>query len=303
MNRIKDNNQTITNQECQRHKCKNTDNKIEYSMSKINEHRNSGILCPCGMYSRTKHTTFNKGETDYHTCTNCGLVFREKYPTTQELERIYEAAYCFEYIKAKKTEQESGDYAIRSYSRFLASKLIFPGMRVLDFGSGTGCMVEELSREGIFAEGLEYSSSARAHCERTRGIRLLSGHDPIKQNTYDLVTMIEVIEHLTDLTGTLKALHNALKPGGLIFLTTPNRKGLRALVERGSWREARKKFHLSLFDWHSLFYHLQANGFEDVQRLVFNPLQKSGCMFWLAARMMQTVRLSGTLCVIARKSK
>ena len=260
------------------------------------------LQCPCSDHRGQLNPVFSEGETDFLICQNCGLVFRVRFPSNAELENIYREAYCSEYIQGGNTGQESGDFAIRSYFRFLTSSVVFPGMRVLDFGSGSGGLVEEFRRKGISADGVEYSSSARAHCAQTRGFDLLAGHDQFEPSAYDLVTMIEVIEHVTDLPGTLRALYHALKPGGLLFVTTPNRKGLRARVQRGYWREARKKFHLFLFDWRSLFFHLQAAGFEDIRRLVFSPLQRPGGKFWLAARMMQTFGVSGTLCAIAQRS-
>ena len=41
----------------------------------------------------------------------------------------------------------------------------------------------------------------------------------------DVITMIEVIEHLTELQPTLRELYRIMKPGGTLLVTTPNRFG------------------------------------------------------------------------------
>jgi ubiquinone/menaquinone biosynthesis C-methylase UbiE len=113
--------------------------------------------------------------------------------------------------------------------------------------------------------------------------------------------MIEVIEHLTDLKETLKEIYRVLAPEGKLFVTTPNRTGFRARIEKGNWREARKKFHLFLFDWRSISFYLKRVGFAAVERNVFSPFQKEGWKFAIYARATQAVGMSGTLCVLASK--
>ena len=125
--------------------------------------------------------------------------------------------------------------------------------------------------------------------------------DAVPRGIYDLVSMIEVIEHLSDLWATLRSVHAALRPGGKLFVTTPNRKGWRARLEGGNWREARKKFHLLLFDEMSLRHHLQATGFDSIVRVRFSPVVKAGFAMWATARTTQLAGMGGTLCVIASR--
>ena len=87
----------------------------------------------------------------------------------------------------------------------------------------------------------------------------------------------------------------------MLFVTTPNRLGLRARMQKGYWREARKKFHLFLFDRASIEQMLLRAGFARVDWVRFSPLQNSGFPFWLYGRACQCLGVSGTLAVIARR--
>lgn len=244
---------------------------------------------------------FSRGETDFLECQSCGLLFRRKFPSHAELEKVYEAAYSADNIGRGGTDQESGTYATEAYARFLLARHIRPGMRVLDFGAGTGELVALLRKAGIDTAGFEYSSAAREYCRQHRATELFDDLASLPAQRYDLITMIEVIEHLTDLRGVLRRVRELLKPGGMLFVTTPNRKSLRARVEKGFWREARKKYHLFLFDRASLDFHLRLSGFGAVKTMTFSPIPRPGIKFWLGGRAMQALCIPGSVCVIATK--
>ena len=256
--------------------------------------------CPCGeRHSMTKQY-FNVGEKDFRICPSCLLVFREEFPTISELENIYAQAYSAENIIGESTKQESGSHAAQSYAQYLSARIQNVGSSVLDFGAGTGALVDELRKYGISAEGLEFSSAARDYCKRKRNIMLLESLDKLEDGCFSTILMIEVIEHLSDLHGTLRSLKRVLAPDGRLFVTTPNRNSLRARRDGGMWLDARKKFHLFLFDWRSLKLHLDLVGFRDVKRVIYSPITNSGWNAMVKGRMLQTVGLSGSLCVWAK---
>ena len=259
------------------------------------------MSCTCGVPASQLGQYFTEGEIDFRICGACGLVFRARFPSAEELDEIYRQAYAEENICGSNTNQESGDYAARNYAHYLLSKVIKSGDRYLDFGAGSGALIAELKKLGFVGDGLEFSASARDYSLTNRAISLRADLSDVPDGFYQVISMIEVIEHLTDLNGTLKELFRVLAPGGRILITTPSRAGLRALIEKGYWREAQKKFHLFLFDMNSLGFYLKRTGFVDVKRNVFSPLQKTGWKHAIYFRVIQSMGLSGTLCVIANK--
>lgn len=259
--------------------------------------------CECGAHASSLQTIFEHGETDFRRCPSCSLVLRAVFPSESELIEIYRQAYEAEKISGGGTNQESGLYAAKSYASLIRHQLKHSTARVLDYGAGSGQLVAQLRTKGILAEGLEFSAEARRYCENVRGFSLLSDLGEVKEGQYDFVSMIEVIEHLTELQTTLAELHRVLAPGGTLLVTTPNLEGYRARTEKGYWHEACKKFHLFLFTEDSLRFQLDQAGFSSFNRMRFGPLQRPGLKFWLAARLSQMAGLGGTLCVFARKGE
>lgn len=259
------------------------------------------MACPCVSHRKPLVQAYEEGEIDFRICPECGIAFRERFPSPSELEEIYRQAYAEDKVGSGNTNQESGSFAARSYAEFLRRSWWKPGVRVLDYGAGSGELVEQLRANGVDAEGLEFSENARCYCQEKRGFALLSNLANIPDGYFHVASMVEVIEHLTDIPGALAELHRILAPGGNLLVTTPNRKGLKARMQGGYWREAQKKFHLFLFDSRSLDFHLREAGFVDVHKVTFSPLQRPGLEFFLKSRLMQLFRVHGTLCVVTKR--
>lgn len=262
--------------------------------------------CECGTPALHLKPAFSSGEIDFRCCPSCGLVFRETFPNPNELEEIYRQAYEAEKIATGGTNQESGAFVAKSYATYIHTCLgPQPSAqdRILDYGAGSGELVSEIRQRGLTAEGLEFAPEARRYCERHRGFSLRTDLRDVPDGHYALVSMIEVIEHLTELQDSLKEIRRVLAPEGMLLVTTPNRHGLRARKEKGYWREAQKKFHLFLFDWRSLRFHIESAGFENIRRIQFSPMKRLGFKVMVTSRVLQALRLSGTLCVIANRPK
>ena len=105
----------------------------------------------------------------------------------------------------------------------------------LDVGCGAGLLAEPLARLGAMVTGIdatpEVIAVAREHAAaigleidyRVGDVQALGGQ-------YDLVTCLEVIEHIADPATFLKALAARLAPGGLLILSTPNATGWSKLL-------------------------------------------------------------------------
>jgi 2-polyprenyl-6-hydroxyphenyl methylase/3-demethylubiquinone-9 3-methyltransferase len=107
------------------------------------------------------------------------------------------------------------------------SRTPLEGKTALDVGCGAGLLTEPLARLGAQVTGLdaapEVIAVAREHASamdldidyRASSVEALEGH-------FDLITCMEVIEHVADAAAFAKALAKRLAPGGLLILSTPN---------------------------------------------------------------------------------
>ena len=118
----------------------------------------------------------------------------------------------------------------------IASVRPLAGKAALDVGCGAGLLCEPLARLGAGVTGIDAApenvAAARAHAAgqgltidyRAGELAQLTGH------RFDLVTCLEVIEHVADPASFVAGLAGALAPGGLMILSTPNRTPLSRLA-------------------------------------------------------------------------
>jgi 2-polyprenyl-6-hydroxyphenyl methylase/3-demethylubiquinone-9 3-methyltransferase len=107
------------------------------------------------------------------------------------------------------------------------SRTPLAGKTALDVGCGAGLLTEPLARLGASVTGIDASPEviavAREHAEAMAlEIDYRAGDVQELQGQFDLVTAMEVIEHVADPSTFLKALARRLAPGGLLILSTPN---------------------------------------------------------------------------------
>ncbi len=139
--------------------------------------------------------------------------------------------------------------------------------RILDVGCGTGTMLTHLARFGN-AQGVDMDLEAVGYCH-DRGLQQVSqsGADslPFEKDTFDLVTALDVVEHIDDDLGALREMRRVLKPGGLLLLTVP--------AYRFLWgRQDDINLHRRRYVARDLGKRLQSAGFEVVRLSYMNSI-------------------------------
>ncbi|WP_448662652.1 bifunctional 2-polyprenyl-6-hydroxyphenol methylase/3-demethylubiquinol 3-O-methyltransferase UbiG [Sphingomonas sp. CJ20] len=110
------------------------------------------------------------------------------------------------------------------------------GRTALDAGCGAGLLAEPLARMGAQVTGVDAApeniGAARAHAEAGGlAIEYIAGEvEQLAGRQFDLVTSMEVVEHVTDPAAFVATLAGVVAPGGLLILSTPNRTALSRLA-------------------------------------------------------------------------
>jgi 2-polyprenyl-3-methyl-5-hydroxy-6-metoxy-1,4-benzoquinol methylase len=112
----------------------------------------------------------------------------------------------------------------------LVERFLEPDGRHLDFGAGSGHVVKLLLERGYEAAGFDPAPERQDRLTRTIGLheRFLGAEGAESANRYDVVLMMEVIEHILepDVDTTLQRVADFVRPGGVLIVSTPNNEDL-----------------------------------------------------------------------------
>ena len=109
----------------------------------------------------------------------------------------------------------------------LARQGAAPGQRLLDVGCGAGILLGQAGAAGYEAEGVEPDANVLRLARRNGRVR--HGYFPSTlepDETFDIIVFNDVFEHIPDLAGTLADISRCLRPGGLLCLNCPDKRGL-----------------------------------------------------------------------------
>ena len=113
--------------------------------------------------------------------------------------------------------------------QFVERFVVLSGLRVLDVGCGGGILSEALAERGASVLGIDLAESALQAAEAHRTgqaveYRLESSRETAARGeVFDVVTCMEMLEHVADPAAVLRDIHALLKPGGWAFFSTINR--------------------------------------------------------------------------------
>jgi len=138
-----------------------------------------------------------------------------------------------------------------------------PGDRLLDVGCGNGQFLDFARRAGWAVTGVDLDEKA-VEAARSRGLDVRHGGIEVLEGVeqFDGITMGHVIEHVYDPRGLLAKVFALLKPGGWVWIDTPNLDSLGHERYGADWRDLDPPRHLILFTLDSLRGCLRDAGFE-----------------------------------------
>jgi SAM-dependent methyltransferase len=136
--------------------------------------------------------------------------------------------------------------------------------RVLDVGCGSGQFLARLQELGHDCYGTELSAETGARASRVPGLTLRFGTlEPgsFAPESFDLISIWHVLEHLPDPDSVLRVSFGWLRPGGAILIAVPNVDSCQARLFGGSWFHIDPPRHLYHFNRRSLTVSLEKAGF------------------------------------------
>lgn len=171
-------------------------------------------------------------------CQVCGLVYVNKLPTVSELEVIYSVEYWHgssaytDYAADKAGIQANFRHRIKTLRKFVS------GTDLFEAGCAFGFFLE-LAKRYWNVQGIDISADAIAHARDTLHLPVQQGDfesHPPAPGSFDAVVMWDTIEHLYDPILAIQKSAAALKPNGILALTTGDIDALLPRLQKKSWR-------------------------------------------------------------------
>lgn len=203
-------------------------------------------------------------------CLSCGMVWDMLPP--ENLESVYSESYFV-------NDNPKGGYANYFEGMSINKKTFYERIRrinskvrvkgkMLDVGSALGDSLIEARRLGWKdLYGVELSAYA-ANESKKRGLSVKFGtlySAKFPSNFFDVVTLQDVIEHVKDPVEEAKEIYRILKPGGIVFMVTPDVDGIWSKILGPLWYHYKQGEHIMYFSQKTLYRILKHAGFKDIE--------------------------------------
>jgi 2-polyprenyl-3-methyl-5-hydroxy-6-metoxy-1,4-benzoquinol methylase len=206
----------------------------------------------------------------FYRCDNCDVVFLNPMPSDR-LSEIYPANYySFHVESGRSVAQRIKQFFDGGTFAALTRDIKGSSLAALDVGGGSGWLLNDLKR----AESRVARTTVVDIDPHTEEIARRNGHayhlTTFEQfdtsERFDIILMLNLIEHVTDPVAVLRKAKELLRPGGRIWIKTPNYDALDARIFKNrSWGGFHTPRHFVLFTKDSLVRHCEATGFTVVR--------------------------------------
>jgi 2-polyprenyl-3-methyl-5-hydroxy-6-metoxy-1,4-benzoquinol methylase len=213
--------------------------------------------------STAKHFTL-------YTCGSCRCLFLNPMPGDEEIAGFYPTQYWWSSAKSgngtlKKLEAIYRKLALRDHIQFIMRATEDrSGVELLDVGCGSGTLLGLLKTRGIRPTGVDFSSEAAQVAEKENGVRVVVGslaEAGFPNESFDIVTLFHVMEHVTNPRAVLAEVSRILKADGTVILQVPNIDSWQFKAFGARWYGLDIPRHVIDYSRNSILNLLAASGF------------------------------------------
>ncbi len=208
-------------------------------------------------HSQSFRFLFEKNNYRIEKCSTCNLVQVTNIPDNQHIEQNYDEQFFATYYKGVENNPTKQRYAyLNSHNKLdQIERRITRRGNLLDVGCSFGLFLDAARQRGWSVAGIELSAYAARYA--TEGLGLTVVNKPLTEakfegESFDVITMWYVIEHLPNPIECLRHLKTFLKEDGILVISTPNVDSYRAKIEGRRWRIWIPPEHLLYFSPESL---------------------------------------------------
>lgn len=224
------------------------------------------INIKCNLCDSENHIDYKNiaGHKNIVQCNRCGLIFTNPMP---DLETIKEELQKVPVVSEVELKVEENKYEI--FLEEIGSLNKNQKGKLLDIGCGFGQLLASAKKRGWQIFGLEINKFKVAFASEKLGIDIYCGE--LKEaeyldDSFEVITVIEVLEHLINPSGFLQEINRILKKDGILVIVVPNVESFNAKTDPSWWQS----YHFFHFSTNSLTQILKKNNLE-VVKIIINP--------------------------------
>lgn len=160
------------------------------------------------------------------------------FPIPENLDDYYQSEDYISHTDSKRSLFERIYHLVKQYTLSQKERLIFSEVKkkgnLLDIGAGTGDFLAYAKSKNWEVIGIEPSQKAKDLALK-KGVLFVKSTEELSDNSFDVITMFHVLEHVEDLDKQLSELKRISKPNGIIIIAVPNFKSYDANYYKEFW--------------------------------------------------------------------
>ena len=186
-------------------------------------------------------------------CSHCAFVFTQAHPGKEDISPYYKSE---DYVSHSNTREGivnklyhfSRGYMLGRKRKLIQRLIQNKTGKILDIGSGTGFFLNHMKEHGWDVTGIEPSEESRKFCMDQFALDIKDEKSlfSLAENSFDVVTLWHVLEHVQDIDEYMIKIRSILKKDGNLLIALPNFNSLDAAIYKGKWAAYDVPRHL----WH-----------------------------------------------------
>jgi len=232
----------------------------------------------------------NSGFFDIYECNNCGLFTTHPRLSRNQMTLYYPENYIC-YLPAIEDESNWFSFINRWLGLRKRVNLIHKISgnigRILDIGCATGILLSGMQKKGWDCFGVEPDKNAAIYAEKRFGFSIINGYledTNFPDNYFDVVTIMDVLEHVQDPKTFIKEIRRILKTDGFLIATLPNSSAWERYIFGPYWIGWDVPRHYRTFNNENIKIFLSRLGFSNINVFSFTGRQGAFMIslnFWL----------------------
>lgn len=162
-------------------------------------------------------------------CETCNFTFTQGVPLGEDIDRYYQTPDYISHSDTNKGITNALYHSVRKHmlgkkARLVSRESHLKSGKILDIGTGTGYFPAAMQKRGWVVEAVEKNPQAREVAKKKFGLNVKdnSALKQYKRETFDVITMWHVMEHVDNLYETWMHLYDLLTERGVVIIAVPN---------------------------------------------------------------------------------